>query len=84
MSEFTVDDLRQVVREVAGADAGVDVEGAAPSATYEEIGLDSLAVLEITARLTQRTGREIPEGLVEKETSLQATVDLLHSGRLAA
>jgi act minimal PKS acyl carrier protein len=44
--EFTLDDLRQVLRRSAGAEEGVDLDGDILDTTFEELGYDSLALLE--------------------------------------
>lgn len=52
---LTIDQLTDVLRE-CGADEPLDLD-----AEFPDLGLDSLAVMEIRARLQQRSGRTIPE-----------------------
>jgi len=49
--EFTLDDLRRIVREGAGADDSVNLDGDILNTPFEELGYDSLALLETGSRI---------------------------------
>jgi act minimal PKS acyl carrier protein len=51
MSEFTVNDVRRILRDVAGADESVDLDGDIADTTFADLGYDSLALLEAAARV---------------------------------
>lgn len=65
MSQFTLDDLRAIMRSGGGVDEHVDLDGDIATIGYEEIGYDSLAVLEIQSRIEQQTGLRLPEDAAE-------------------
>lgn len=50
---LTLDDLKRVLLEGAGAQEGVDLGGDILDTPFEDLGYDSLALLETTARITR-------------------------------
>ncbi|MEV5509247.1 acyl carrier protein [Streptomyces orinoci] len=48
---FTLADLKRILLEGAGADSGSALEGDITDATFEELGYDSLALLETSTRI---------------------------------
>ncbi|MFG2093682.1 acyl carrier protein [Streptomyces sp. NPDC048612] len=48
---FTLDDLRRILREGAGTAEGADLDGDILDAGFEELGYDSLALLETASRI---------------------------------
>jgi act minimal PKS acyl carrier protein len=50
MQEFTLGHLNRIMREVGGED---DLNGETADTTFSDLGFDSLAVLEIAARIAQ-------------------------------
>jgi len=74
MSELTLDSLRELLTEVAGAD-----EGAGPSPdfgrlTFDELGYDSLALMEMAARLERDYGVVIDDEQIDE---LETPADVL-------
>lgn len=61
MTDFTLDDLRSIMRGSAGEDESVNLDGAIADSSFTDLGYDSLAVLEIMSQLAQRYGIRIPE-----------------------
>ncbi|MEU7148778.1 acyl carrier protein [Streptomyces sp. NPDC045456] len=51
---------------------GVPEDTLAPDATFEDLGLDSLALLELAVIYEERTGHE-PDGLTAQSTLAEAT-----------
>jgi act minimal PKS acyl carrier protein len=72
MRVFTLAELRTIMRDAAG-DVGVDGDVAHHS--YGELGYDSLALLEISARIKQALGVEAPDSVLEVSSTLAQTVD---------
>ncbi|MEH3069348.1 MAG: acyl carrier protein [Aeromicrobium erythreum] len=69
MPVITLDDVKRALVEGAGVDAGVDLERGIATLTFEELGYDSLAVLETGLRLGRENGVEIDdEQLADIET----------------
>jgi act minimal PKS acyl carrier protein len=53
MTAFTVDDLRAILTAVAGQDEENDLSGDIATTTFDDLGYDSLALMEMAARLAQ-------------------------------
>ncbi|MHC5907766.1 acyl carrier protein [Streptomyces sp. S6] len=49
--EFTLDDLRRILTEGAGADESVDLDGDILDMPFEALGYESLALLETGSRI---------------------------------
>ncbi|KNB53420.1 acyl carrier protein [Streptomyces caatingaensis] len=65
MSEITLDRLVTVIRECAGDSDEFDLDGDILDVTFEELGYDSLALLEISARLQEEFGATVSETEME-------------------
>ncbi|MFJ8622711.1 acyl carrier protein [Kitasatospora sp. NPDC093550] len=61
MSEFTIDDLKRIMRDCAGEEESVDLDGEILDARFEELGYDSLALIETTSRIAREFGVRLPE-----------------------
>lgn len=58
---FTLDDLRRILLEAAGAEEGVDLDGDIGDTEFEVLGYESLALLETGSRIEQEYGIELDE-----------------------
>jgi act minimal PKS acyl carrier protein len=72
MNEFTMDDLRKVIRESAGEDGTLD--GDVLDSSFEELGYDSLALMETTSRIERALSVTLPE---EEMADVSTPRDLL-------
>ena len=79
--QFTLDDLKGILVDRVGMNEG-DVPSD-PSTSFEDAGLDSLAILEIQLEVQQRYGFEIDESEAANVKTLQDAVDLVNT-KLAA
>jgi minimal PKS acyl carrier protein len=74
MSVFTLDDLRVIMRQSAGElevdGPGVDIA----QTSYVDLGYDSLALLEITAKIKQSLSVQVPDDAVASTATPAATV----------
>ena len=69
MSQFTIADLKQVMRECAGEDESVTLDGDIGTVPFEALGYDSLALMEAASRIQRTWGVSLPDdALVEVET----------------
>ncbi|MCT9079652.1 acyl carrier protein [Streptomyces fulvoviolaceus] len=63
MPEFTLDDLRRILRASAGVDEQTDLDGDHFADTaFADLGYDSLALLELVNRIEREYGIQIPDG----------------------
>jgi minimal PKS acyl carrier protein len=61
MTRLSLDELKRIMQSCAGADESVDLTQDVAEMSFEELGYDSLAVIEVTTRLAQRFDIRIPE-----------------------
>ncbi|GAA1859013.1 acyl carrier protein [Asanoa iriomotensis] len=61
MDKINLDDVRRLLRECAGVDDAVDLDDDIAHREFTDLGYDSLAVLEVTARIQQEYGVKVPE-----------------------
>lgn len=64
MSKITVDDVRTILRECAGVDEFAPGSGDLMDTSFGDLGYDSLALIEIAARLRQRFGVDVADEIV--------------------
>jgi minimal PKS acyl carrier protein len=60
---FTIDDLRQVLREAAGTDENVDLDGDILDTDFESLGYESLALLETCGRIEREYGISLDDAI---------------------
>ncbi|MFE3718139.1 acyl carrier protein [Streptomyces cyaneofuscatus] len=69
-TEFTLDDLRRILSEGAGDD--FDLDGDILDTTFEDLGYESLALLETGVRIGREYGIELDDAtLTDIETPRQ-------------
>jgi minimal PKS acyl carrier protein len=75
---FTRTDLVAILKEVGGADDGVDLdrEVAIPMA---DLGYDSLALLEVQSQIKLRHGIVVPDDSISAEMSIREASDRVRS-----
>lgn len=61
MTIFTLDDLKRIMRECAGEDESVDLDGDIGGVTFDELGYDSLARMETASRVEREFDVVLPE-----------------------
>lgn len=79
MADISIDDLRRLLIECAGADAGVELDGDIGDRTFEELGYDSLALMETAARIQQEYGIDLPDDDVVTAQTPAALLELANS-----
>ncbi|MCQ8774738.1 acyl carrier protein [Streptomyces sp. KLMMK] len=78
MAHMTVDDVRRILVECAGVDDSIDITGDISDRPFDELGYDSLALMESAAQIKQEFGVVVPDDeLVEVETP-RALIDLVN------
>lgn len=82
MSEMTPDLLREVMRETAGEGDDIDLDADVLHTPFEELEFDSLALIEIAARIKQRFGVVIPEDAILELKTPQMMLDHVNASSL--
>jgi act minimal PKS acyl carrier protein len=71
---FTENDLIKIMRDCAGADDTIRVDGDVLDEPFAELGFDSLAVLEIQSRIALDHNISMPDEAIEQMTTPRRTV----------
>ncbi|KUN78838.1 acyl carrier protein [Streptomyces bungoensis] len=61
MATFTQADLVRCIREAAGEDEGLDLDGDIADMTFADMGYDSVAMVEVTLLVERELGINLPE-----------------------
>ncbi|RMI31181.1 acyl carrier protein [Nocardia stercoris] len=80
-TQFTLEDLRRILREGSGDSAGLDGDFA--EIEFETLGYESLALLETTSRIKREFGVTLDDDAVVAATTPQQLVDLVNTALLA-
>ncbi len=81
MSDLTIEllDLRRILRESAGAEQGVDLDGDILDTTFADLGYDSIAIMETAARLAREYGVAIDDDALLEATTPRLFLDLVNA-----
>ncbi len=71
---FTIDDLKRILLEGAGAAENVDLETDILDKEFEDLGYDSLALLETSSRIERTYGITISDTILADATTPRALV----------
>ncbi|MEU2428114.1 acyl carrier protein [Streptomyces sp. NPDC007861] len=82
MAEFTLDDLKRILRAGAGVDEQTDLDGDIADTPLADLGYDSLALLETATRIEREYGIQIPDGDLEHRQTPREAVAYVNA-RLA-
>jgi act minimal PKS acyl carrier protein len=81
--EFTLDDLRRILRAAAGADESVDLDGDIRDTAFESLGYESLALLETGSRIQREYGIALDDDVLDIEHTPRSLVEAVNA-RLSA
>ncbi|MEE1796929.1 acyl carrier protein [Streptomyces sp. BE308] len=76
---FTIDDLKHILREGAGADESVDLDGDILDAAFDELGYESLAMLETAGRIEREFGISLDEEAFSTAGTPRALIALVNT-----
>jgi act minimal PKS acyl carrier protein len=62
--EVTIDDLKRILREAAGEDEGINLDGDILDQTFTDLGYDSLALLETGGRIEREHGISLDDSTI--------------------
>ncbi|MFK8847679.1 acyl carrier protein [Streptomyces sp. Ac-502] len=75
---FTLGGLRTILRDCAGEPENGDLDGDVATLTFEDLGYDSIALLETLSRIEQELGVAADEAPMDELTTPQALVDYVN------
>ncbi|GAA3083817.1 acyl carrier protein [Streptosporangium carneum] len=78
ITSFTVDDLKETMRTCAGVNEAVNFDDDIADVTFEDLGYDSLAVLEMAAKLQNHLGVVIPDDAAEQLPTPRALAEYVN------
>ncbi|MFD9488965.1 acyl carrier protein [Streptomyces sp. NPDC059991] len=76
---FTLDDLRRILLEAAGAEEGVDLDGDILDTEFEVLGYESLALLETGGRIEREYGISLDDDALTDATTPRALIDVVNA-----
>ncbi|MEU5347727.1 MULTISPECIES: acyl carrier protein [unclassified Streptomyces] len=80
MAAFTVQDLVRLLRECAGEDESVDLEGDILDLTFEDLGYDSLALFNTVSRVERDYSVQLPDEIVAETRTPRQLTDRINAG----
>ncbi|MDT3728844.1 acyl carrier protein [Streptomyces sp. DSM 41972] len=78
MRQFELDDLKALLRECAGEEEGVDLDGDVVDVPFVELGYDSLAILQTTGRIERDFDIALDEEALDEADTPRAYLDLVN------
>ncbi|MBZ3907922.1 acyl carrier protein [Streptomyces brasiliscabiei] len=76
--EFTIADLKRILLEGAGAEEGVDLDGDILDTDFEELGYESLALLETGGRIEREYGISLDDDIFSDHRTPRSLVDAIN------
>ena len=74
MNEFTLNDLRDILRSSVGVEEGVDLDGPIGTVDFIDLGYDSLALAEVVSQISRRYSVEISDDELIQLTTPDAII----------
>jgi act minimal PKS acyl carrier protein len=79
VTRFTVDDLRRILRERAGVHEGVDLDGQILDLGFEDLGYESLALLEAGGLIEREFGVVLGDEALAEATTPRELIELVNA-----
>ncbi|MEV0161337.1 act minimal PKS acyl carrier protein [Nonomuraea fuscirosea] len=79
MREFTLDDLKRILRASGGESDVTSLEGDIADIAFGDLGYDSLAVLELAGRVEDEYAVVVPDAAVQELPTPAAVVDFVNA-----
>lgn len=76
---MTVNDLKQILLETAGADDAAVLDGEILDVEFSELGYDSVALLEASGQIELRYGIALPEETVASVPTPRGFLDVVNA-----
>lgn len=68
MRDLTIEELARIMRTCAGVDESVSLDGDIYDVAFSDLGYDSLALMETTARVEREFGLSLPDETAAAKT----------------
>lgn len=75
---FTIDDLKRILLEGAGAAESVDLDTDILDTEFEQLGYESLALLETSSRIEREYGITLSDTILSDATTPRALLDAVN------
>ncbi|MCQ9131930.1 MULTISPECIES: phosphopantetheine-binding protein [Streptomyces] len=82
--QFTLDDLRRILLEAAGADENIDLGGDILDTAFEVLGYESIALLETGGRIEREYGIVLDDDDLSDELAPRDLIEAVNAQLLAA
>jgi minimal PKS acyl carrier protein len=77
-ARVTLDDLKRILLDAAGADEGIDLSGDVLNVAFDELGYDSLALLEAVNRIQRDYSVQLDDEALAVAETPGALIDLVN------
>jgi act minimal PKS acyl carrier protein len=77
--DFTLADLRRILREGAGADEEVDLDGDILDREFDALGYESLALLETGGRIEREYDITLDDSMLSGATTPKALIEAVNA-----
>ncbi|SFQ64897.1 act minimal PKS acyl carrier protein [Amycolatopsis arida] len=84
MTQFTADELREIMVRSAGEDESIDLDGPFLDTSFDDLGYDSLAVLDIAVQVQRAHGVALDEDDLPQMSTPRDVLDLVRSRQRTA
>ncbi|MGW5052775.1 acyl carrier protein [Actinokineospora sp. NPDC004072] len=79
MTEMTLAELTRLLRECAGADDAVDLDGDILDVPFDDLGYDSLALFNTAGRIERDHAIRLPDDLVGEVSTPRELLDVVNA-----
>ncbi|MEV0373405.1 acyl carrier protein [Streptomyces sp. NPDC050636] len=79
IQEFTLADLKRILHESAGTDEGVDLDGDILDSDFEDLGYESLALLETGGRIEREWGITLDDDALTDSRTPRALINAVNA-----
>ncbi|GEC09617.1 actinorhodin polyketide synthase [Streptomyces spinoverrucosus] len=76
---FSLDDLKRILLESAGADENIDLDGDILDTDFEELSYESLAILETCGRIERDYGISLDDSVVTEAKTPRALLEIVNT-----
>lgn len=72
------EDLRQILQQSAGVSDGIDIDGDIFDTDFQDLGYDSIAIMEVVARITSEYGLAVDDGAAMAAKTPRGLLELVN------